>query len=492
MKTIDLANELSELATVNENDLILGYSKSGKRFGFIPLSTVTRGGYACRRWKIGDSSPVGEAYGDVQYLAALPELLGLGCYLVEANHSRRKLDPTNHYKFTTGETAKLDGSMGDYMWGWNTKWFYAWWIEGGYYYEAASLHPIPGKYNYVIPVASMSAVGGIVMDNVNNVARSIINTSEQYRGGYGDDSYSDEKFNTGLGTIATTGSLYADLEYFSNAAHKKGEGWEAGYYAHYAAAGILFRIIFGTRNIQGDVNTTLDANGCYQGGLGEGLTSFERWGAVYSSLPYIQTDYTSQLQDTAITKLGDWSTSLKVGVKVSDTETISLNMAIFFGLQHPFGYINRLESGLMAQCTRATDGTSYTDIYVSKSMYRFSSAEQEDNRFKLDGKVKVATTPTISKGGNYYPTLMSNEALCHVITEVGGSNSTYFCDKTNLRAYKGLYFVERGGDSLSGLDAGLDCANLSLDDDAGNNSCAPLCEAAEDWSTEPILVSADI
>ena len=43
-KTIDLANELEKLEAVNANDLIMGYSVSGKKFGFIPTSFITRGG----------------------------------------------------------------------------------------------------------------------------------------------------------------------------------------------------------------------------------------------------------------------------------------------------------------------------------------------------------------------------------------------------------------------------------------------------------------
>ena len=149
---IDLAT-LELLARVSEDDRVLGYSVSGKKFGMIPLSVVVQAGYACRRWDMTKSTPVGEAVGDIGYLRDLPSLLGLGCYLVDKNHGRRKLDPTNHYKFATGEAAKLDGSMGDYMWGWSTKWYYSWWSEGDFFYEAASLKPIPGRQNYTIPIA---------------------------------------------------------------------------------------------------------------------------------------------------------------------------------------------------------------------------------------------------------------------------------------------------------------------------------------------------
>ena len=246
-ETIDLST-LDPLSVVESEDLILGYSKSGKKFGFVPVSVVTNGGYACRRWNLNNSSPVGEAVGNIDYLRELPSMLGLGCYLVDKNHGRRKLDPANHYKLATGETAKLDGSMGDYMWGWGTKWYYAFWIEGDWFYEAVSLKPIPGRLNYIIPVASMSALGVSVVDRDNLELVSVINESARYRGG-NNDATKDGKYNTLLGRAATV--LNADT--FGSYARKKGQGWEAYWYAHHAAMGILFRMIFGTREYPGDI-----------------------------------------------------------------------------------------------------------------------------------------------------------------------------------------------------------------------------------------------
>ena len=129
--------------------------------------------------------PVGEAVGNIDYLRNLPSLLGLGCYLVDDAHNRRKLDPTNHYKLATGETAKLDGTMGQYMWGWRTPFYIAIWVEGYYLYEAAGLKPIPGRENYRIPIASKGAGNAGIMDRINDILCSVINIAAQYRGGNG-------------------------------------------------------------------------------------------------------------------------------------------------------------------------------------------------------------------------------------------------------------------------------------------------------------------
>ena len=354
-ETIDLST-LDPLSVVESEDLILGYSKSGKKFGFVPVSVVTNGGYACRRWNLNNSSPVGEAVGNIDYLRELPSMLGLGCYLVDKNHGRRKLDPANHYKLATGETAKLDGSMGDYQWGWGTKWYYATWLEGNYLYEAASLKPIPGRLNYIIPVASMSALGVSVVDRDNLELVSVINETARYRGG-NNDATKDGKYNTLLGRAAT--ALNADT--FGSYARKKGQGWEAYWYAHHAALGILFRIIFGTRNIQAAYNADKDSNGLYQGGLGSGVTSFnwDTWNEEFGTYPFLPTSVGVELADGCGVS--------PYQVQGSDGSTVAtVNVPVFFGLKNMFGYIGRWERGKLIN--KVAGGQGY--VYVVQRPYR--------------------------------------------------------------------------------------------------------------------------
>ena len=274
MDTIDLgsARDVPTRNGVGKDDLLLSFNEQSRSLQYVRFDAIANGGYACRRWNMRYASPRGEAVGNLEYLRNLPGMLGLGCYLVDKNHGRRKLDPTNHNKFTTGEPAKLDGSQGDYMWGWGTKWYYAWWVEGDYYYEAASLKPIPGQYNYEIPVASTSALGTAVIDRTTNELVSVVNSSARYRGGNNDSSL-DGKFNTQLGRAATA----LTAETFGNYARKKGDGWEAYWYAHHAIIGALFRIIMGTRNAQEAVNPSKDSNGLFQGGVGAGVSGAGSW-----------------------------------------------------------------------------------------------------------------------------------------------------------------------------------------------------------------------
>lgn len=120
--------------------LIEGVSKEtgeSVRIPFADAVSIVNKHIAIRRWKRGQGTPVGESYGNIDFLRDLPSVIGLGCYLVSVDRSRRKLDPTNHHRFADGSPAALDGTMGDYLWCWNAH-YYSWWVDSTYYYEAVS------------------------------------------------------------------------------------------------------------------------------------------------------------------------------------------------------------------------------------------------------------------------------------------------------------------------------------------------------------------
>ena len=463
--------ELADLGVVSSNDKILGYSAAGKKFGMIPLSFVTNDGYACRRWDMTKSSPVGEAVGNIDYLRQLPSLLGLGCYLVDKNHGRRKLDPTNHYKFATGETARLDGSMGDYMWGWDTKWYYAWWVEGNYHYEAISLKPIVGRENYTIPVASTSALGVSVIDRDNLELVSVINTDPRYRGG-NNDATLDSAFNTYLGQAGTN----LDAATFATYARKKGEGWEAYWYTFPAVIGILFRVIFGNRNMQASYNASKTADGLYQGGLGSGVTG--GWPDGFSSRPFLPTSVGVELADAC----GVSSYAVK-GAGGSTIRTYSI--PVFFGLKNPFGYLGRWERGCLINKIASGAG----DVYVMPRMYT------NYNMNSLSGLLKVAQVPPCHTASTCeYIQELSMNHLCHKPTVVGSpaTESTYYADTLyNDNASSGLRVPSVGGFASNGGAAGPEFLHVYY----GVSTAyvyygSPLCEAEEDWDTTPHLVVA--
>jgi hypothetical protein len=473
METIDLTTGLPTLSVCDQDkDMTIAYSDSRKQWGLVPLRFMSNAGYACRRWSLTAASPVGEAVGNIDYLRMLPDLLGLGCYLVGDDHTRTKLNANNHYQDTSSTTVKLDGSQGQYMWGWDKEWYYAWWIDGSYLYEAASLSPISGRLNYKIPVASVSALGGGVMDRTNNKLASVISDDAQYRGGKNDSDCQakDGTFATLLGRFATneTHGVY------EAAALRRGAGWGANWYGHWSAIGILWRIIFGTRNVQAAVNADKDSNGLWQGGLGSGVTNVGSWwNGKFGNYPFLPT--------SVGVEMGDGCGAVSYTVKDDDDTVLGeVSVPVFFGLKNCFGYINRWLGGLLI----SYDANGLGHVFVNR---KFLTANNTPNT--TSGLLEVGTVPTVAATGWYYIKELSMQNLCGMPSAIGGSTSTYYCDGVYLtNAVSSLRRPHVGGRADNGGSAGSCCSSANNGVSAAY-ACygAPLCEAAAEWDTTPTL-----
>ena len=245
--------------------------------------SVANGGCCGRYWNNANASPKAAGnYGSLDMLRNLQNELSLGCYLVTDDRKRRKLDPVNHNLFEDGSPAKLDGSMGQYMWCWNAH-YETTWLEGTLEYWVVSKEPISGKRSYYIPAGGVSALGGGVLDRTNSILCSIISDSAQYRGGNNDASR-DGTYRSQLGTVAT----YLPYKNFSTYARKRGQGWDANWYVAQAVVNFMFAVIFGTRNWQEAYNANKDSNGLFQGGLGAGVTNMPNWD-LWNYYPIIPT-----------------------------------------------------------------------------------------------------------------------------------------------------------------------------------------------------------
>ena len=187
MQTVELNNNAMEiLQSVNDNDFVLGYSASGKKAGLVRVGKINSTQWAGCRWRKDSVTAVGEPCGSLAKIERLAELLGLGGYLVQNDHTRRKLSKTNHNQFEGGATAALDGSMGHYQWGWGVNFYYATWEDDTYIYEAIDIKPIPGRRNYFIPVGSRSCAGYATLDRTTGALVSFVSYEARYRGGNND------------------------------------------------------------------------------------------------------------------------------------------------------------------------------------------------------------------------------------------------------------------------------------------------------------------
>ena len=462
-------SQFKQFSQVDEGDLLFGKSQSGGEYGFFPASLLGNEGYAAVRFNLEESSPVGERCGNLEYVRQLPSLLGLGCYLVGDDHSRRKLDPNNHYKLATGEAAKLDGTMGQYQWGVRTPFYLALWLEGKYLYEAASLKPIPGRECYRIPIFSTGAGSAGIIDRVNDVLCSVISTDERYRGGIGaaltEGNASADNLSM-LGYAATQKGTAT----FEALGRKRGEGWGAGWYWINTVVMILFDIILGTRNSQAPFNASKDANGLYQGGLGYGVSSMPGWdtyNGYYPVVPY-----------SAGVELGD---ALGVGsyaVKKSDgTVVYNAPIPCFFGLKNSIGHLwqgrNRIVAVINAD-------NSYS-FYVAKSSLTEWKYSDTANM------IKVGTiNPSIVSSWNYIKRI-NFQGLAGMPAEDGATSSTHRCDGCYFETASSGFRSPLGGGSANGGD--LDGLAYFLGNFAPSLSTAslssPLCECVGDFDPIP-------
>ena len=449
--------------------LIEGVSKDTGESVQIPFAdavSIVNKHIAIRRWKRSLSTPVGEAYGNIDFLRELPSILGLGCYLVSLDRSRRKLDPTNHHRFADGSPAALDGTMGDYLWCWNAH-YYAWWVDSTYYYEAVSLTPIPGRQNYYIPAGGTSALGAGVIDRTTNTLVSVVSNDAKYRGG-NNDANKDDKYNTFLGKVAT--NLPAAT--FGSYARKKGQGWEAGWYVANAVVGYLYRIIMGTRHAQSAFNPNKDANGLYQGGTGVGVTDAAGWwNTDFGYYPFLSTSAGIELGDAV--GVSDYDV-----IGADGTKKQTMHIPCFFGLKNFYGHIGLIERG--ALMNKLSDGSA--DYYVAPSLY------SEFNINSIDGLIKAAKVPANSPAGWKYITEMSMQNLCCAPTVATGTSETYYADGWyNDNATSGLRCPFRRGHAGDGAFAGLAYLHGSAAvADAYVYWSSPLCYFAEDVSPVPV------
>ena len=456
---------------VEDTDLLFGYNGAAGRYGFFPATALTGNSYACRRWNLDLSTPVGEVYGNVDYIRQLPSLLGLGCYIVDDAHNRKKLDPTNHYLFATGETARLDGSMGQYMWGTRVPFYIAIWTEGPYLYEAASLKPIPGRACWRIPIFSKSAFNAGVMDRTDDKLCSIVNQAERYRGGGG------SVLSTGTASEANLSMLgypatQLGTSVFQTKGANRGAGWGAGWYWIETVTEILFEIIMGTRHCQSARISTKDANGLYQGGLGAGVSGFSAWEAYNGNYPIIPTSAAIELADA-------------VGVcnfavaKADGTTAYTAPIPVFFGLKNPYGHLWVGKNLIIAK--KLSDG-SY-DFYVARS----SRATWDYSA--TNAMLYVGNLPAAASAGWTYISKLNYNGLAGMPAECLGTSSTYYADgcyrdvaTSGFRAPWGSGYADSGG------YVGLACFRGSA---APTSALAylssPLCETPDDFDPEPAV-----
>lgn len=277
-------------------------------------------------------------------------------------------------------------------------------------------------------------------------AVSVVNTTAQFRGGgnrTANDTYLDtDAFRSDLGKPRTNISRANMRTYATNA------GSEMLCYEYYKWIFYWAWVIeYATFNSQAAYNAELTAEGYHQGGLGDGITTWDgtSWNNYNGYYPLTPCGYCNEFGNfTGVKDLVIPETVVSETVTVA---TKTFKVPRWRGFDNPFGDIWTNLDGVILERTAANQPSS---VYTTTD----TSAFGDDNTAK--GKMTVAGTEVVSDG--YIKAFDLGEKGEIIPSAVGGSNTTYMCDYHYCDASSTvLRMLIVGGYASYGGYAGLDC-----------------------------------
>ena len=277
-------------------------------------------------------------------------------------------------------------------------------------------------------------------------AVSVVNTTAQFRGGgnrTANDTYLDtDAFRSDLGKPRTNISRANMRTYATNA------GSEMLCYEYYKWIFYWAWVIeYATFNSQAAYNADLTAEGYHQGGLGDGVTTWDgtNWNNYNGYYPLTPCGYCNEFGN--FTGVKDLVIPETV---INDSTTVAsktFKVPRWRGFDNPFGDIWTNLDGIILERTAANQPSS---VYTTTDPTAFG----DDNTAK--GKMTVAGTEIASDG--YTKDYDLGETGEIIPSVVGGSTTTYMCDYHWCNASSiALRTLFVGSYANNGGDAGLGC-----------------------------------
>lgn len=277
-------------------------------------------------------------------------------------------------------------------------------------------------------------------------AVSVVNTTAQFRGGdnrTANDTYLDtDAFRSDLGKPRTNISRANMRTYATNA------GSEMLCYEYYKWIFYWAWVIeYATFNSQAAYNADLTAEGYHQGGLGDGVTTWDgtNWNNYNGYYPLTPCGYCNEFGN--FTGVKDLVIPETV---INDSTTVAsktFKVPRWRGFDNPFGDIWTNLDGIILERTAANQPSS---VYTTTDPTAFG----DDNTAK--GKMTVAGTEIASDG--YTKDYDLGETGEIIPSVVGGSTTTYMCDYHWCNASStALRTLVVCGHALGGGAAGLGC-----------------------------------
>lgn len=296
------------------------------------------------------------------------------------------------------------------------------------------------------------------VNQTGNKAVSVVNTTAQFRGGgnrTANDTYLDtDAFRSDLGKPRTNISRANMRTYATNA------GSEMLCYEYYKWIFYWAWVIeYAAFNSQAAYNADLTAEGYHQGGLGDGVTTWNGdWNTYNGYYPLTPCGYCNEFGN--FTGVKDLVIPQTV---INDSTTVAsktFKVPRWRGFDNPFGDIWTNLDGIILERTAANQPSS---VYTTTDPTAFG----DDNTAK--GKMTVAGTEIASDG--YTKDYDLGETGEIIPSVVGGSATTYMCDYHYCNASSTtLRTLLVGGRASIGGRAGLGC----FDSDNGVGSAYTL------------------
>lgn len=284
------------------------------------------------------------------------------------------------------------------------------------------------------------------VNQTGNKAVSVINTTAQFRGGgnrTANDAYLDtDAFRSDLGKPRTNIPRANMRTYATNA------GSEMLCYEYYKWIFYWAWVIeYATFNSQAAYNADLTAEGYHQGGLGNGVTTWDgtNWNNYNGYYPLTPCGYCNEFGN--FTGIKDLVIPETV---INDSTTVAsktFRVPRWRGFDNPFGDIWTNLDGIILERTAANQPSS---VYTTTDPTAFG----DNNTAK--GKMTVAGTEIASDG--YIKDYDLGETGEIIPSVVGGSTTTYMCDyhwcNASSTALRTLFV---SGHASYGGSAGLGC-----------------------------------
>lgn len=277
-------------------------------------------------------------------------------------------------------------------------------------------------------------------------AVSVVNTTAQFRGGgnrTANDTYLDtDAFRSDLGKPRTNISRANMRTYATNA------GSEMLCYEYYKWIFYWAWVIeYATLNSQKAYTADLTADGYHQGGLGDGVTTWDgtNWNNYNGYYPLTPCGYCNDIGNfTGVKDLVIPETVINESTTVASK---TFKVPRWRGFDNPFGDIWTNLDGIILERTEANQPSS---VYTTTDPTAFG----DDNTAK--GKMTVAGTEVAADGWTKDFDLGETGEI--IPSVVGGSATTYMCDYHYCNASStALRALVVGGSATYGGYAGLGC-----------------------------------